>query len=220
MFRPEIEHLLALAQMEKARFHGAQSRYDSFASDYVQRVARVEWSLNPRHSVYPFGLEREEFKPSQVLKTPPKVTKGKYCYGLADDGRVLYEHRYTEFEGRKYEEFREYESGRISTTLYDYHEPDKGVINVQALLLVDSIPTGFIRYARNGLSVESYEYEKGLLVTSYGASQEHNPKSPRHNIILTSDSFVYDKGSLKEVIRSWGTGGRERLYPRRKNLDP
>jgi hypothetical protein len=153
--RDDLQKLWAQLPEHKSRFEQAKRRYDELRSAVCKRWREERWATGPVFSLEPFGLERMSGRRhGRALKARPKVYGGKACLRLSADGNVLCEERYLP-DGTCYEEFLEYELNQVRSTLFDYYT-DKDVINVQSLALANGIPVSFLRYAANGVLVETY----------------------------------------------------------------
>ena len=150
----------------------------------------------------------------KVLKSEPKRKRsGTHRYGFSANGQILLEEQYTEFPGQVYECFWEWTEGP-SATLYDYHAPDKDCINVEQLFLADGVPRAYIRYAKMGVMVSTFEYEGSRVVRMQQHNRMHDPSLPPSYSFTRELLIRYSDDTLWEVDATYEDGSRTRILER------
>jgi hypothetical protein len=212
--RDELEHLAADLKDLKRCFEQAGRRYPLLAREADVQVTKDAWSRSPAYSALPFGVEREYRRsPGRLLAKAPKRVAASLCNRLDGMQRVVCIHDYVSDEGARYEEYWEHDPNTIRTTLYDYYEPAKNVINVQTVVLANGRPQAFLRYARAGTFVEIYRYGENGLEMIFSRTLEH--QSAAAFAIFTRDDIAYDgAGAVNRIVRSWENGVCEQIFPR------
>jgi hypothetical protein len=193
-----IDSFLRLQQ----RFEIAAGRYSELKERCEARVVNWRWASLACFDLSPFYFLRSQMPKGYFLRQKPEFLNGKYQYGFDEEGQIIVIRQALTFPPNIlfYEEFLEYKSNIIETTLYDYL-PEKSAINVAEQIKVDNKVQALYRCYNSGISSEVCEYQEQRLYRILTSFYTDDAQLKQSNL----DTFEYDKiGRIQSIKRDWG----------------
>lgn len=149
-------------------FAQTQQDFEILAGTYACRKNAAE-TRTTRHEYYTFSaldvrplhFERSGRTPGRRCNAEAaQASAGGVMVGIDANDRPAFQHQYTAYGF--YETSYEWETSAVTSCHYGYSE-EKEPINIIRVELRDGLPCQAVAWGVNGVSVEKYHYEAGLL---------------------------------------------------------